>query len=147
MGIGMGLALAMGSDTLAALSIGATLAPTSMGIALNVLRKGHQLNAPTGQLIIAAAVLDDVLALIILSEIEASGEENPTALSFILPVLVSALFILIFGYLAVNVLPIWLETHMAKVKTKRQREFTILAFLFATVLVMIPACYYMKSSY
>jgi len=147
MGIGMGLAIAMGSEIKAALSIGATLAPTSMGIALNVLRKGHQLNAPTGQLIIAAAVLDDVLALIILSEIEASGEENPTALSFILPVLVSALFILIFGYLAVNVLPIWLETHMAKVKTKRQREFTILAFLFATVLVMIPACYYMKSSY
>merc|ERR1740122_672126 len=32
-----------------------------MGIALNVLKKAKLLNTPTGQLIIAAAILDDVL--------------------------------------------------------------------------------------
>ena len=44
----------------AALAVGCALAPTSMGIALNVLKGGGVLNTPTGQLIIAAAVLDDV---------------------------------------------------------------------------------------
>merc|ERR1719510_934116 len=84
MGIGFGLATALGSEWKAALCIGATLAPTSMGIALNVLRSGKVLNTPTGQLVIAAAVLDDVLALIILSEIQALEEMH--WYNFVLPV-------------------------------------------------------------
>ena len=55
----------------AALAVGCTLAPTSMGIALNVLKQAKMLNTPTGQLIIAAAVLDDVIALLLLSELQA----------------------------------------------------------------------------
>ena len=51
--------------------MGCTLAPTSMGIALNVLKQAKMLNTPTGQLIIAAAVLDDVIALLLLSELQA----------------------------------------------------------------------------
>ena len=51
--------------------MGCTLAPTSMGIALNVLKQAKMLNTPTGQLIIAAAVLDDVIALLLLSELHA----------------------------------------------------------------------------
>ena len=51
--------------------MGCTLAPTSMGIALNVLKQAKLLNTPTGQLIIAAAVLDDVIALLLLSELQA----------------------------------------------------------------------------
>ena len=49
--------LVLGLDWKAALAVGCTLAPTSMGIALNVLKKGRVLNTPTGQLIIAAASL------------------------------------------------------------------------------------------
>ena len=47
-----------------ALAIGASLAPTSMGISLKVLQDGGVLSTPTGQLIIAAAVMDDVIALV-----------------------------------------------------------------------------------
>jgi Kef-type K+ transport system membrane component KefB len=102
----------LGLDWRAALAVGCTLAPTSMGIALNVLKKGkvrahphpadpyppasamdrhppishpasfvplavarspQVLNTPTGQLIIAAAVLDDVIALILLAELQVLG--------------------------------------------------------------------------
>ena len=54
--------------------MGCTLAPTSMGIALNVLKQAKMLNTPTGQLIIAAAVLDDVIALLLLSELQAPNQ-------------------------------------------------------------------------
>ena len=67
--------------------MGCTLAPTSMGIALNVLKQAKMLNTPTGQLIIAAAVLDDVIALLLLSELQALG--NPTPVALMAPIAVS----------------------------------------------------------
>ena len=53
-----------------AFAAGAALAPTSMGIALNVLRSCKVLNTPSGQLIIAAAMLQDVIGIILLAEIK-----------------------------------------------------------------------------
>jgi Kef-type K+ transport system membrane component KefB len=47
--LGMGLGLAIGLDLVASFAVGATLAPTSVGIALNVLRTCSALNTPTGQ--------------------------------------------------------------------------------------------------
>lgn len=43
-GIGMSLALAIGTDTKGAIAAGASFGPTSMGIALNILRSGGILN-------------------------------------------------------------------------------------------------------
>ena len=62
-----------------ALAVGASLAPTSMGISLKVLQDGGVLGTPTGQLIIAAAVTDDVIALVLLSELEALRDPTPVA--------------------------------------------------------------------
>ena len=53
-----------------ALAVGAVFGPTSMGVALVVLKKGNVLSSPMGQMIVAAAVVDDVLALVILSELK-----------------------------------------------------------------------------
>merc|ERR1719382_1454853 len=79
------------------IAVGACFAPTSMGIALNVLKKAKLLNTPTGQLIIAAAILDDVMALIILTEIQALS--NPTIMAIALPLIVR------IGYLAIAWIP------------------------------------------
>merc|ERR1719229_1887324 len=91
--------LTMGTDVMTSIAIGACFAPTSMGIALNVLKKAKLLNTPTGQLIIAAAILDDVLALIILSELSAMGD--PTVKNILLPLFVSPVLILVIGYAAI----------------------------------------------
>eukprot|EP01083_Nonionella_stella_P054007 142692_1 len=64
LGIGTGLATLYGENIQSSFAIGACLAPTSMGIALNVLRNAKVLNTPTGQLIIA--VLDDVILFLLL---------------------------------------------------------------------------------
>ena len=93
----------VGLDWHAALAIGCTLAPTSMGIALNVLKKGKVLNTPTGQLIIAAAVLDDVIALILLSELQML--DHPTPTNLLLPIISSVGLILVVGGVGMRVLP------------------------------------------
>jgi Kef-type K+ transport system membrane component KefB len=51
-------------DIKASIAAGATFGPTSLGIALNILRSGGILNTPVGQLIVSAAVIDDMIALI-----------------------------------------------------------------------------------
>merc|ERR1719229_145554 len=97
--------LFMGTDLMSSIAIAACFAPTSMGIALNVLKKAKILNTPTGQLIIAAAILDDVMALIILTEIQALSD--PTVVGILLPLIVSPVLIVIIGYLAIAWIPRW----------------------------------------
>jgi Kef-type K+ transport system membrane component KefB len=64
---GFGIARAMGVETLTAIVIGASLTATSIGISARVLSDLGQLKTPEGQVVIGAAVFDDVVGLIILS--------------------------------------------------------------------------------
>lgn len=75
-------------DPLASLAAGCTLAPSSIGIALNVLRAADALNTPVGQLIIASAVLDDVIALLLLTLLQALGSDASPA-SMVAPAVAS----------------------------------------------------------
>ena len=102
----------------AALAVGCTLAPTSMGIALNVLKQAKLLNTPTGQLIIAAAVLDDVIALLLLSELQALG--NPTPVALMAPIAVSLGLMLFFGGVAVFVMPGLISFVMPRIPQQQQ---------------------------
>ncbi|EOD37283.1 hypothetical protein EMIHUDRAFT_225735 [Emiliania huxleyi CCMP1516] len=82
-----GVAIAL-LDPLASLAAGCTLAPSSIGIALNVLRAADALNTPVGQLIIASAVLDDVIALLLLTLLQALGSDASPA-SMVAPAVAS----------------------------------------------------------
>jgi len=136
--------LGMGTDIMSSIAIGACFAPTSMGIALNVLKKARILNTPTGQLIIAAAILDDVLALIILTEIQALSD--PTVMAILLPLIVSPVLIIIIGYLAIRWIPIWMKKLMDRVP-KENRENVILALLFLATFAFVPMVHYLGSSH
>eukprot|EP01083_Nonionella_stella_P209283 758792_1 len=144
LGIGTGLGYAYGNELQTAFAIGACLAPTSMGIALNVLRNAKVLNTPTGQLIIAAAILDDVIALMLLSEMEAMAD--PTVWKILMPLLVSPAFILLFGFLAIKVTP-WLIQQIMMKTNKHQHENVILLLLFVATFTLIPVCFYAGSSH
>lgn len=64
---------------LACLFIGATLTATSIGITLRVLHDLNQQNSQEAQVIIGAAVLDDIIGIVLLSmlfEFSTSGEVN-----------------------------------------------------------------------
>jgi Kef-type K+ transport system membrane component KefB len=64
---GFGVARLLGVELLPAIVIGASLTATSIGISARVLSDLGQLKTPEGQVVIGAAVFDDVIGLIILS--------------------------------------------------------------------------------
>ena len=102
--IGLGIAYALGASTKAAIAAGAAFGPTSLGIAMNILRTGKIINTPTGQLIVAAAIIDDMIALIILSQL-GGLVGNITVASVVIPIVSALLFLVLGGYIALFVLP------------------------------------------
>eukprot|EP00193_Tetraselmis_chui_P000621 CAMPEP_0177755130 /NCGR_PEP_ID=MMETSP0491_2-20121128/2399_1 /TAXON_ID=63592 /ORGANISM="Tetraselmis chuii, Strain PLY429" /LENGTH=733 /DNA_ID=CAMNT_0019270601 /DNA_START=292 /DNA_END=2493 /DNA_ORIENTATION=+ len=127
-----------------ALAAGASLAPTSMGISLKVLSEGNVLSTPIGQLIIAAAVIDDVIALVLLAELEAL--ENPTAANFIVPIVSSVAFIFGLGSLAVFAMPRVLRWALGRVP-ERYMPAMLLGGVLLTAYGLLPATHYGKTSY
>lgn len=72
--------LALGYGTLPALVAGSALTATSIGISARVLRDVGRLDTPEGQIVLGAAVLDDLIGLVILSVVAtiAAGHEVST---------------------------------------------------------------------
>ena len=98
------LALAIGTDFIGSLALGTCFVPTSLDIAMNILRQGKMVNTPTGQLIISAVGIDDMIALIILSQQQALVEE--ATLTITLPIVSAPGFIVGVGAVAATVLPL-----------------------------------------
>jgi len=143
-GIGFGLATAVGVAPKAAFAIGCCLAPTSMGIAVNVLKKGGVLNTTIGQLVIASAVLDDIISLVLLGVVAAL--EDPTPFKLLQPLVVSGLFLAVFGYLAFVFMPAHLPELIEKIPHK-MHDGVYMGLVFTLSLLMIPATHYAGSSY
>jgi len=67
--MGTGICLALGLGNIAAVVAGATLTATSVGITARVLSDFNRLQDPESQVILGAAVIDDVLGLMILAAV------------------------------------------------------------------------------
>jgi Kef-type K+ transport system membrane component KefB len=78
-GFGYGVASMMGLSTVPSIVCGAALTATSIGISARTLSDLGQLETSEGQIVLAAAVLDDVVGLVILSVV--SGIVGGTALT------------------------------------------------------------------
>jgi len=72
-GGGYALMLAWGSTNIQAVFIGTALVATSVGITARVLQKLGLLDEPTSRIILGAAVIDDILGLIMLSIVSSSA--------------------------------------------------------------------------
>lgn len=70
------IAVWWGSSTIEAMFIGAALVATSVGITARVLGAMGLLNAPTTRIILGAAVIDDILGLLILSVVSGFTQEG-----------------------------------------------------------------------
>jgi Kef-type K+ transport system membrane component KefB len=77
---GYALMVAWGASTIEALFIGTSMVATSVGITVRVLSALGVLDAPTSRIILGAAVIDDVLGLMVLAIVSsmAKGEVNYT---------------------------------------------------------------------
>jgi Kef-type K+ transport system membrane component KefB len=65
--LGYAVAIAFGLETIVAIVIGASLTATSVGITARVLSDLGRLQEPESQIVLGAAVIDDVIGLIILA--------------------------------------------------------------------------------
>lgn len=74
--LGYGLAVTLDMTPFQAVFIGAALTPTSVAIPVRVLRDLGKLKTPEGNIILGAAVLDDILALVALSVIIGLSESG-----------------------------------------------------------------------
>lgn len=144
---GLAIAFALGADTKAAIAAGAAFGPTSLGIAMNILKTGKIINTPTGQLIVAAAIIDDMIALIILSQL--GGLVGEITVQGVLVPIVSALaFLIIGGYAALMVIPGFLERFVFNDKMSGDTRGKIgLAIMLALVIGLMQATHYSEASH
>lgn len=68
------IAALWGGSTVEAMFIGATLVATSVGITARILGSMKLLDAPTSRIILGAAVIDDIVGLLILSVVSSFSQ-------------------------------------------------------------------------
>jgi Kef-type K+ transport system membrane component KefB len=74
--LGYGLAIVLHMSHIQAIFMGATLTATSVAITARVFQDMNRLDSAEGQIILGAAVLDDILGLVILSMVVALAESG-----------------------------------------------------------------------
>lgn len=82
-------------------AVGAAIAPTSLGVTAALLANVGELESKLGTLISVAAVFDDVISLVLLSEITVIAGNNASTWSILQPVVFATVFI--FGAVLVAV--------------------------------------------
>lgn len=147
--VGMGLAMASSSNIgiKSALAVGASFSPTSLGVAASALKQGKMLDTPVGQLIVSSCVVDDVLALILLSMFQVLVEVDPPMIAYFIPFISSIGFLLVLGGSAVTWLPKFIQNKILKKLPEQHRELAMFSIMTAMLLAYLPLLNYTKSSY
>jgi Kef-type K+ transport system membrane component KefB len=96
--VGFGIAMALGEGVTASLFVGLALAATSIGITSKVLRDMGVLDRGFARIIIGAALVDDILALVLIGLVAGVAEGNLSASTLLVGVLGAGLVGL--GFLA-----------------------------------------------
>ncbi|WP_102347722.1 cation:proton antiporter [Bacillus sp. Marseille-P3661] len=133
---GMGLSMIFGFETNVAIYVGVLLVATSVSISVQTLRELGKLKTREGVTILGAAVLDDVLGIIILSAVlglsagSAAGAGGIGALAFLIVKI--ALFFVIAIAIGYYVLPMALKVFQRFQVTETLLAFSVIvAMLFA----------------
>lgn len=132
-----GLMIFFGISAVPAIFAGAALTATSIGITSKVLSELGQLNSKEGQIILGAAVIDDVLGIIVLAVVASLAKDGAVDVSKVVYLIFSATGFL-FGALALGKL--FNKSFVAVVERLKTRGDLILpAFIFAFVMAYFAA--------
>jgi len=130
---------AFGSGVLEGFAVGATMATMSTGIALNILKAGGVLNQPTGQLIIAAATVNEMVNIGLITEFGAIASKGRWY-SYVLPLVFMFLLVAAVGVMAIKLVPWLLDKVVLPRVARSQRENLVLGLMFAVALGLMPLC-------
>ncbi|HAL50516.1 MAG: Sodium/hydrogen exchanger [Candidatus Uhrbacteria bacterium GW2011_GWD2_41_121] len=129
-----------GLDPNAYLFLGAALTATSVGITARVFKDLGKLHIPEAQIVLGAAVIDDVLGLVILAVVSAIVTVGAVSLGMIGWILAKAILFLVGSIVIGQLLAPWLGRMFAKIQTGIGMKFTlaiIVCLLFAYLAQMI----------
>ncbi len=127
----LGLIYIFHSPVIPAIFAGAALTATSIGITAKVLAELGQLSSEEGQIIIGAAVLDDILGIVVLAVVASLVKTGEIQVSNIIYLVISAAVFLIGSILLGRLISPWFVGLVKEMKTRGQVLITGLIFAFA----------------
>lgn len=132
-----GLILLFGVPTIPAVFAGAALTATSIGITAKVLAEIQRLSSREGQIIIGAAVLDDVLGIIVLAVVASLAKTGEIVVSNVIYLILGAGVFLIGSILLGRLLSPYFVALVNRLRTRGQ--LLLSAMIFTFVLAYIGA--------
>lgn len=132
-----GLVMLFAVPAIPAVFAGAALTATSIGITAKVLAEIQRLSSREGQIIIGAAVLDDVLGIIVLAVVSSLAKTGEIQISNVLYLIVSATVFLIGSILVGRFLSPYFVALVDRLQTRGQ--LILPSLIFAFVLAYIGA--------
>ena len=93
--LGLGVSLAFGLGMIESLFVGAILTATSVGITAATLQSMGMLNGAAGMTILGAAVIDDILGLVVLAVVVADAGSGASPFAVMIPMAVTLVIALV----------------------------------------------------
>jgi Kef-type K+ transport system membrane component KefB len=128
--LGYFVAVALGVSTIPAIVCGAALTATSVGISARVLSDLGQLDKPEGQIVLGAAVIDDVIGLIILSVVATMTAGGSLEVMSVLRITVVAIAFIVLALLIGGRIAPVLFRSVERVRVSGALGISALAFAF-----------------
>ncbi|MFH7242427.1 MAG: cation:proton antiporter [Spirulina sp.] len=138
-----GLIGLFGVDTIPAVFAGAALTATSIGITAKVLAELQKLSSTEGQIIIGAAVLDDVLGIIVLAVVASLAKTGEIEILNVVYLVIGAAVFLVGSIFLGRLLSPYFVALVDKLRTRGQ--VLISSLIFAFVLAYIAAAIHLEA--
>ena len=138
-----GLMILFGIPAVPAIFAGAALTATSIGITSKVLSELGRLNSKEGQIILGAAVIDDVIGIIVLAVVASLAKTGKVDVSNVFYLIISASAFLIGAILLGKVFNKSFVMIAEKLKTRG--SLVIPAFIFAFIMAYLAAAIHLEA--
>jgi Kef-type K+ transport system membrane component KefB len=138
-----GLMVVFGIPAIPAIFAGAALTATSIGITSRVLSELGRLNSKEGQIILGAAVIDDVLGIIVLAVVSSLAKTGAIDIGNVIYLIISASSFLLGAVLLGKVLNQGFLVMSNRIKTRG--ELVIPAFTLTFVMAYIGAAIHLEA--
>ncbi|MFM7408927.1 MAG: cation:proton antiporter [Cuspidothrix sp.] len=139
----VGLMTIFGISAIPAIFAGAALTATSIGITSKVLSEIGRLNSKEGQIILGAAVIDDILGIIVLAVVGSLAKDGVVDVGNVIYLIISASAFLIGAIVLGNVFNKSFVAIADKLKTRG--ELVIPAFIFAFMMAYLASVIHLEA--
>ncbi|NJM95209.1 MAG: cation:proton antiporter [Acaryochloridaceae cyanobacterium CSU_5_19] len=139
----LGLIYIFHMATIPAIFAGAALTTTSIGITAKVLAELQRLNTREGQIIIGAAVLDDILGIIVLAVVASLAKTGKVEVANIVYLVISSVIFLIGSIVLGRLFSPYFVAFVDKLRTRG--DLLLTSVIFMLILAYIAAAIHLEA--